>query len=53
MRFVFAALVFALSISALAQSRRVNPAGTPVVASIAVDLSVKQMFDEANAYKKK
>ena len=35
----------------VAQSRRVNPAATPT-AAVALELSVKQMFDEANAYTK-
>lgn len=52
MRFVFLVLILALSISVNAQSRRVNPAGASVVAPVAADLSVKQMFDEVNAYNK-
>jgi thiol-disulfide isomerase/thioredoxin len=50
MRFVFVVLVFSLSLSAFAQSRRVNPAATPAATTVAADLSVKQMFDEANSY---
>jgi thiol-disulfide isomerase/thioredoxin len=30
----------------------VSPAGTPVVSPVAADVSVKQMFDEANSYNK-
>ncbi len=52
MRFVVAIFILTLSLSAVAQSRRVNPAGMPVVAPVAADLTVKQMFDEANSYNK-
>ena len=48
MRLFLIALTVLLSINAQAQSRRVSPTGTP--ASVAGDMSVKQMFDEANAY---
>ena len=52
MRFVLLILIATASLPAVAQSRRVSPAATPVVASVAADLTVKQMFDEANAYNK-
>lgn len=52
MRVVFSILIFAISITTtVAQSRRVSPTGTPVT-MIAAELTVKQMFDEANAYSK-
>ncbi len=51
MRLVLIPLVLSLAVPLSAQSRRVNPAGTPV-ATVAVKLTVKQMFDEANAYNK-
>ena len=49
MRFVLISIILSLPISLLAQSGRINPAVTPA-ASVALDLSVKQMFDEANSY---
>ncbi|HUR99159.1 MAG TPA: TlpA disulfide reductase family protein [Pyrinomonadaceae bacterium] len=52
MRFVLVAIIFSFSISLPAQSRRVNPASTPPPAQVAAELSVKQMFDEANSYNK-
>ncbi len=53
MRFVFLVFILALSISSHAQARRVNPAASPTVSqSVAADLSVKQLFDEANTYNK-
>ena len=52
MRITFFILIATLSISTFAQSRRVNPAGTPVAAQVAPELTVKQMFEEANAYNK-
>ena len=56
MRKLFLSLIFlALSISVFAQSRRVNP-NNPPPTSAAVnamdELTVKQMFDEANVYAK-
>jgi thiol-disulfide isomerase/thioredoxin len=51
MRFALPIFLLVLTLTAFAQSRRVAPSGTPA-APVAVDLSVKQMFDEANAYNK-
>lgn len=42
-------IIFIFSIFSFAQSRRVSPASTPTPAATA-DLTVKQMFDEANSY---
>ncbi|MEO8573992.1 MAG: TlpA disulfide reductase family protein [Pyrinomonadaceae bacterium] len=50
MRFILAAFIFTFSISALAQSGRVNPMVAPTAAPVAADLSIKQLFDEANSY---
>jgi thiol-disulfide isomerase/thioredoxin len=58
MMFKFAAiLVVIFSLNAYGQSRRVVPGGDPAKSSVAagstaVEQSVKQMFDEANAYAK-
>lgn len=52
MRIIFFIVIATLSISTFAQSRRVNPAGAPVAAQVAMELSIRQMFDEANAYNK-
>jgi len=49
MRFGLLAIIFSFSISLFGQSGRVNPA-TPSPAPVAADLSIKQMFDEANSY---
>ena len=51
MRPILFVLILTFSVSVFAQSRRVNPAGTPA-STVAVELTVKQMFDEANAYNK-
>ena len=51
MRFVLVFIVVLISVPAHAQSRRVSPTSTPVVASaVPADVPVKQMFDEANSY---
>ena len=52
MRIFVLILLFTLSIAVTAQSRRVNPLATPAPVAVAAELSVKQMFDEANAYNK-
>ena len=56
MRKLFLSLIFlALSISVFAQSRRVNPNNPPPTSatiSAMDELTVKQMFDEANVYAK-
>src|SRR5215218_2027795 len=52
MRFVLLFLILTAPSALVAQSRRVSPTGVPVSASIAPDLTVKQMFDEANSYNK-
>jgi thiol-disulfide isomerase/thioredoxin len=51
MRFLIILLILSMTLSVAGQSRRVSPAGTPA-ASVASGLTVKQMFDEANAYNK-
>lgn len=51
MRLLFFILIATIAIPAHAQSRRVSPATTPAPA-VATDLTVKQMFDEANSYNK-
>jgi thiol-disulfide isomerase/thioredoxin len=51
MQIIFLILVATLAIPVYAQSRRVSPAATPAPA-VATDLTVKQMFDEANSYNK-
>lgn len=51
MRLIFLIAIASFVLSSHAQSRRVGPTGTPAT-SIANDLSVKQMFDEVNAYNK-
>ncbi len=51
MRIIVLALIFSVSLTVVGQSRRVNPTGTPS-ASVAGELTVKQMFDEANTYNK-
>ena len=51
MHFLLITLILVSTITSLAQSRRVNPAGLPVTA-VAAELTVKQMFDEANGYTK-
>ena len=48
-RFFIFILFLVVPMGSFAQSRRVNPAGA-AVAAVAGDLTVKQMFDEANAY---
>ncbi len=52
MRICFIFIILALSVSA--QSRRVNPNNVPASPAVtqANDLTVKQMFDETNAYSK-
>jgi thiol-disulfide isomerase/thioredoxin len=45
-------LLLTIVVTANAQSRRVGPGGTPPAAPTASDLTVKQMFDEANGYSK-
>src|SRR5687767_5916481 len=52
MRFLLISFLLISTIPSLAQSRRVSPSATPTVPGIAADLTVKQMFDEANAYSK-
>lgn len=51
MRYLTLTLLFVCSVSAAAQSGRAKSAGTPTaaVASVA-EMTVKQMFDEANGY---
>jgi thiol-disulfide isomerase/thioredoxin len=53
MRLIVLTFILLLAVCAAAQSRRVGP-GTPVAASspTAADKTVKEMFDEANAYNK-
>jgi thiol-disulfide isomerase/thioredoxin len=51
MRVIVLVIILSFSLSSLAQSRRVTPVSTPAIA-IASELSVKQMFDEANTYNK-
>src|SRR5688500_14924675 len=51
MRIVVVLFLLCLSLSAPDQSRRVNPAGTPV-APIGTDLSIKQMYEEVTTYRK-
>ena len=51
MRSFLAFFILTLSISSLAQSRRVTPGSTPAP-TVAVELTVRQMFDEANTYNK-
>ena len=43
-------LILVIAVSPFAQSRRVSPGGAP--AAVALELSIKQMFDEANGYLK-
>jgi thiol-disulfide isomerase/thioredoxin len=51
MRFVFVFFILAALCTTLAaQSGRVNPASTPVASTVAAELSIKQMFEEANGY---
>lgn len=52
MRFFLIIVILTSSLTLFAQSRRVNPAATPALIPIGGDLSVKQMFDEANSYNK-
>ena len=52
MRFLITVFLIVLPLTSYAQSRRVAPASTPAAAVVAPDLTVKQMFDEANAYNK-
>src|SRR5215213_3134521 len=51
MRLLFLIAIATLALPLYAQSRRVAPMATPAP-TIALDLSVKQMFDEANSYNK-
>jgi thiol-disulfide isomerase/thioredoxin len=51
MRFFLIIFILISPLTLFGQSRRVNPVGTPV-AAVAIELSVKQMFDEANTYNK-
>lgn len=51
MHFLLITLILVSTITSLAQSRRLNPAGLPVT-PVAAELTVKQMFDEANGYTK-
>lgn len=44
-------LISIFTLTSFAQSRRVSPTGA-VTTAVAADLTVKQMFDEANAYNK-
>ncbi|HKP68025.1 MAG TPA: TlpA disulfide reductase family protein [Pyrinomonadaceae bacterium] len=44
-------ILFTLSVAANAQSGRISPQSTPP-STVAAELTVKQMFDEANAYNK-
>src|SRR5215212_6518154 len=48
MRLLLITTIFIFAVSAFPQSRRVSPVGAP--AAVALELSVKQMFDEANGY---
>src|SRR5215203_2606967 len=50
MRFVLAVIILTFSIPLFAQSGRINPSATPAGTPVAAELSVKQMFDEANSY---
>ena len=50
MRLVFALLLFITPVLAPAQARRVSPVPTP--SGVAAELTVKQMFDDANSYTK-
>lgn len=56
MRLLIIVTIFILAQNAVAQSRRVNPKAPSNTAATTVnptsELAVKQMFDEANAYKK-
>ena len=55
MRHLFAALFFlSITTGVIAQSRRVSPNAPPATSTVAVmnELTVKQMFDEANVYAK-
>src|SRR5205085_10219236 len=44
-------VTFCISVSA--QSGRVNPTSTPAVSTVTTELSIKQMFEEANGYNRK
>jgi len=52
MKFVSALLILAAALSVTAQSRRVAPQNNVKGGGEIVELTVKQMFDEANAYNK-
>jgi thiol-disulfide isomerase/thioredoxin len=51
MRLIFLIFIATLALPSFAQSRRVVPGSTPAPA-IAAELTVKQMFDEANTFNK-
>ena len=51
MRFFLLSVFLLFTLPAAAQSRRVNPAAAPTP-TVAAELTVKQMYDEANSYNK-
>src|SRR6187402_9723 len=50
MRFILFIFIATFCISISAQSGRISPTGTPAASSVAAELSIKQMFEEANGY---
>jgi len=50
MRFLLFIFIATLCINAPGQSGRVNPTATPPASTVATELSIKQMFEEANGY---
>ena len=52
MRFAILIPILVLAVGLFAQSRRVSPNPTPSEPTVAADLTVKQMFDEANGFNK-
>ena len=53
MRFILFIFIATLCIGVSAQSGRVNPTATPAASTVATELSIKQMFEEANGYNRK
>ena len=53
MRFLLLIFIATLCTSISAQSGRVSPTGSPPVSTVAAELSIKQMFEEANGYNRK
>src|SRR5687768_4987690 len=52
MRPITIILILTSALSLFAQSRRVNPSGTPAPAPAGLDLTVKQMYDEVSGFRK-